>query len=452
MAHKLLLADDSITIQKVVSLTFAEEDFEVICVGNGEIAIEKIRELRPEIVLADIFMPRRTGYEVCEYIKTTPEHRHIPVILLVGTFEPFDKNEAARVGADGYLTKPFETTVLIKMVQQAVSKAQSPAAAAPAAVRPRPVEAAPLDYSGATQQISVEELRRKFDASPLPPAPPLAELDEILEIPVFGSRPPGTLDLEKTLKAETLPGLAPTLEPDEVLLASEEEVLVAPTMPPPPPVAEPAAPTAAGSGFVTGVPEEPPAEILLTPVPPPPVPAPPPEEEWAEPLAIAQPEPVVSGNEIDVLECPVIQRKVVIPSEEDILGIFDTIHLDAIIARQRSLEEELRQQMEAPVTAPVATAEPEAVEVEEPAIPEPVLFAQSAVEEAPPAAVTETPAAVEPEPAAALDETAVIRIARMVVEKLSEKTIRDIVWEVVPELAEIIIRREIERMKEEGKL
>lgn len=107
--RKLLLADDSVTIQKVIDLTFSDEGIEVTTVGNGEQAILKLEEIQPDIVLADIFMPGRTGYEVCEHIKRDERFRHIPVLLLVGSFEPFDEAEARRVGADDYLTKPFQS-------------------------------------------------------------------------------------------------------------------------------------------------------------------------------------------------------------------------------------------------------------------------------------------------------------------------------------------------------
>lgn len=107
--RKLLLADDSVTIQKVIDLTFTDEGIEVTTVGNGEQAISKLEEIQPDIVLADIFMPGRSGYEVCEHIKRDERFRHIPVMLLVGSFEPFDEAEARRVGADDYLTKPFQS-------------------------------------------------------------------------------------------------------------------------------------------------------------------------------------------------------------------------------------------------------------------------------------------------------------------------------------------------------
>ena len=107
--RKLLLADDSATIQKVIDLTFADEGVRVVAVGNGQDAIDQILELEPDIVLADVFMPSPNGYEVCRYVKTHEKLKHIPVMLLVGSFEPFDEAEARRVGADDILTKPFQS-------------------------------------------------------------------------------------------------------------------------------------------------------------------------------------------------------------------------------------------------------------------------------------------------------------------------------------------------------
>jgi CheY-like chemotaxis protein len=107
--RKLLLADDSATIQKVIDLTFADEGVRVVAVGNGQDAIDQLLELEPDIVLADVFMPSPDGYEVCRYVKTHEKLKHIPVMLLVGSFEPFDEAEARRVGADDILTKPFQS-------------------------------------------------------------------------------------------------------------------------------------------------------------------------------------------------------------------------------------------------------------------------------------------------------------------------------------------------------
>lgn len=105
--QKLLLADDSVTIQKVVKLTFADEGIDVDVVGDGDMAMLKFAESTPDIVLADVNMPGLSGYEVCERIKQNGAN--VPVVLLVGSFEPFDTEEARRVGADGFLTKPFQS-------------------------------------------------------------------------------------------------------------------------------------------------------------------------------------------------------------------------------------------------------------------------------------------------------------------------------------------------------
>src|SRR5215210_6912098 len=82
---------------------------QVTTVGDGAQALQKLEEVSPEIVLVDIHMPGMSGYEVCEHIKRDERFRHIPVMLLVGSFEPFDEAEARRVGADDHLTKPFQS-------------------------------------------------------------------------------------------------------------------------------------------------------------------------------------------------------------------------------------------------------------------------------------------------------------------------------------------------------
>jgi CheY-like chemotaxis protein len=108
--RKLLLADDSPTIQKVINLTFEDEEMEVVAVSDGEQALRILEEqASPDILLADIWMPGPNGYELCERVKRDERLRHVPVILLVGAFEPFNEAEARRVGADTVLTKPFQS-------------------------------------------------------------------------------------------------------------------------------------------------------------------------------------------------------------------------------------------------------------------------------------------------------------------------------------------------------
>jgi len=107
--RKILLADDSVTIQKVVNLTFADEGIEVITVGDGDAAMQKFNEAAPDLVLADVNMPGLDGYQICEAIKQGDKTKRVPVILLVGSFEPFDEEKARHVGADDFLTKPFQS-------------------------------------------------------------------------------------------------------------------------------------------------------------------------------------------------------------------------------------------------------------------------------------------------------------------------------------------------------
>src|SRR4026209_944329 len=125
MPHKLLLADDRVTIPRVLELTFADEDVQVIAVGNGQEAIERVQRDRPDIVLADVGMPERNGYEVAASVKATRATAHIPVVLLTGAFEPVDEGRARTVGCDGVLVKPFEP-------QLAISRAPEPPARPPA--------------------------------------------------------------------------------------------------------------------------------------------------------------------------------------------------------------------------------------------------------------------------------------------------------------------------------
>jgi CheY-like chemotaxis protein len=146
MAHKLLLADDSVTIQRVIELTFADEDVQVLTAGDGEQAISSIQAERPDIVLADVGMPKRSGYDVAAFVKGAPELAHIPVLLLTGAFEPVDERRAQAAGCDGVLVKPFEPQHVIARVRELLQGVPGNAQARPSTVTravadvPRPVE------------------------------------------------------------------------------------------------------------------------------------------------------------------------------------------------------------------------------------------------------------------------------------------------------------------------
>jgi CheY-like chemotaxis protein len=121
MVRKLLLADDSITIQKVVELILAEEGFEIKATNNGEEALNIIPSFKPDVILADIEMPKINGYQLCENIKQDPSMHGIPVILLAGAFEPIDEDLAKQVEADDFIIKPFELQELISKINAALT-------------------------------------------------------------------------------------------------------------------------------------------------------------------------------------------------------------------------------------------------------------------------------------------------------------------------------------------
>ncbi len=168
MPKTLLLADDSVTIQKVVGISFANEDVRLLTVDNGDDAIARAREAKPDAVLADVVMPGKNGYEVCEAIKSDPALRHIPVLLLTGTFEAFDAERAKLAGADGFVTKPFEAQLLVDRVNELLARAAN-AAPAPAPAQgstPAPVaEAADasLDAFGGAPPAHEAETRAVED-------------------------------------------------------------------------------------------------------------------------------------------------------------------------------------------------------------------------------------------------------------------------------------------------
>jgi CheY-like chemotaxis protein len=171
---KLLLADDSVTIQRVIEMTFAAEDITVTAVSDGEQAMARIALDRPDIILADIAMPKRNGYEVAAFVKSRPDLASIPVLLLAGAFEPVDQQRAEQVRCDGVLVKPFEPQQVIARVRELIAGAHGTPAAATSGV-PRPVErlTAPLKLVEARRERSSEPAPAQA-SPPAPPAPHVA--------------------------------------------------------------------------------------------------------------------------------------------------------------------------------------------------------------------------------------------------------------------------------------
>ena len=183
---KILVADDNSNIQKMVGLALKDQGIDVVAVGNGEAAVRKIADIKPDLVLADVFMPVRNGYEVCQFVKQDPALAHIPVILLVGAFDPLDEQEAQRVGADGVLKKPFvPPDPLIAMVKAALTRAgvvlggektEKTAKKAAEVVVPRPVPV-PMSVKPPERAPMVfEELESFVEEVPVQQAAPPVEI------------------------------------------------------------------------------------------------------------------------------------------------------------------------------------------------------------------------------------------------------------------------------------
>lgn len=220
MPHKLLLADDSVTIQRVIELTFADEDVDVIAVGDGQQAIQRVQSERPDIVLADIGMPGRDGYEVAAFIKGTPELSHIPVLLLTGAFEPVDEARARAAGCDGVLVKPFEPQLVITRVKDLISGRRPPFEPPPVAVATSPSSSSVDEYFDRLGTLAEELAGWNPEAADtsLPPAP----VD------------PRPLNPPREVARPTIaPAAAPTLSEAFAALLAAEQGKAAPPIPAP---------------------------------------------------------------------------------------------------------------------------------------------------------------------------------------------------------------------------
>lgn len=143
---RVLLADDSPHAQRMGERILRDEGFEVVSVTDGETAVIRLGDVDPDVILADVLLPNKSGYEICEFVKSQPRHRHVRVVLTAGLLEPFDEERARRVASDGVLKKPFEASVVaaaIKPLAEAAAVARAAVAEAMTAQPPPEPEAAP---------------------------------------------------------------------------------------------------------------------------------------------------------------------------------------------------------------------------------------------------------------------------------------------------------------------
>src|SRR5260221_9972260 len=226
MAYTLLLADDSVTIQRVIELTFADEDIRVVAVSDGDKAIEHLNANPTDIVLADIGMPGKSGYEVAQYIRQSPRLQHIPVVLLTGAFEPVDQERPFAAGCDGVLAKPFEPHLVIGRVKELLARSSRKDE------RAEPVVAAPPPPPAPSTNDYFDKLDAAF--ATLASAPAKAPLSS--DLPHVAAQTPANLDWFASqlnapappaiARAWDLPGPTATTEPDDLPLTTPDETVV----------------------------------------------------------------------------------------------------------------------------------------------------------------------------------------------------------------------------------
>jgi CheY-like chemotaxis protein len=401
--RKLLLADDSPTIQKVVELTFADEGVEVFSFASGAEALEKLGEIKPDVVLADAYMPLPSGYEICEHIKQNAELKHIPVMLLVGSFEPFDEAEARRVGADDILTKPFQSIRrLIDRVGGLVSGKQE------------------------TDQVPTAELPHVAE----PPEPPKMGADE-LEITTANTRPLPEGVAPEMLSRARPPRNSPETAVSDPQSKSEPELLTSDKQMETNNLQTESA--LEGSDVLLDLGDMPAAHSESA-------------EDFVLDIDLAETAPMASAGSGASSAAPAfVEPQVSAPASvdwqiesepSDLMLNRSTGELNAPPAAAPQLDDTLEWMRHPPAASEARTE------------PVPVPDTPRRLER-----VFDDPAATEQAVATAaayardLTPEQIDAIARRAVEMLSEKAVQQIAWEVVPQLAELMIKRKLEEQE-----
>jgi CheY-like chemotaxis protein len=427
VAKKILLADDSLTIQKVVELTFSDSEYDLLCVPNGQRALEKVTEERPDLILADVVMPEKNGYEVCEAIKANPATARIPVILLSGTFEPFDRDRAERLGCDAIVSKPFDSQQLLRQVEALLARApedvpstatvaiplmtnpQPPPPPAPAPERPR--AEASFSEEDFTASIRVPQ---NVNGGPDLFEEEYGQADVESAIAAFERAHPEFSHAEESATAAAMDlGESTAVEPPHDHEANPEG-------------------GAALAGWLRQDAEAAAEE------PPPAAPAP----FWVprEPEPELQPIPFAGDDSSPRHSTAPALRADEAPTQQ--------IPLSADFA---SL---------ARSSAPVADADRDTDKTPRP-VPEPApaSAAEDAAEAAPVSREIEVLAETTSigqlremlssvsKPEGKLTDDEIDRLASRVVERLSEKIVREIAWEVIPDVAELVIKQRIKELE-----
>jgi CheY-like chemotaxis protein len=475
--RKLLIADDSPYYRTVIGLTFTDEGMEVKTAEDGRQALEIIKQSTPDVILASVSMPDVSGYELCRLIKQSERFGHIPVMLLTGLHEHFDAAEARRIGADDVVTKPFKS--IRELVDRVGSLLGGKTAGTestgghgystlglessePSELKPESDQLADADEPGADTKALVSEANE----------PVVANENNMTDVKVF---------IEAPLMAEH-EEIEPVVEPAGSTCAADVELQTADTqrLEPIDVGLEPTAPIGYAQDDTM---EMEPAARELTPAAQVIAPAVQAEQTtFQREESPDAPTEVASEPDASRSGIPEMNEKPDTQSPQPTIAVFNEALLDLgdfAGLNQPAVAEDLVLDLDYEETASTSTI-PEGVPESVPAAA-PVFEAVSAVE----AIAVEPEVAYEPTPTheelhlAELQEWAIVSepppveaapvsqaeeqkptetyqalspavidaIARRAVELLSEKVVREIAWEVVPELAELLIKKKLEEQR-----
>lgn len=118
MAKKILVVDDEPELLKAITIRLKASGYELVTAPDGVEGLEKAKSLKPDLIVLDVLMPKMDGYEVCRMLKFDEKYKSIPIIMLTAKAQDIDKAVGKKVGADDYLTKPFETQELVDKIKK----------------------------------------------------------------------------------------------------------------------------------------------------------------------------------------------------------------------------------------------------------------------------------------------------------------------------------------------
>lgn len=185
MAGRVLLADDSPHAQRMGERILREEGYEVVTVTDGETALLRLEDVDPDVILVDVFLPLKSGYEICRKVKADPRHQHAGVVLIAGLLEPVDEEEAQKAGSDAVLKKPFEASVVLGTIRPLMEQSRT--------ARGLPAEPAESPYDADSEFYSLDDEELPpldVDAAQADAAPGLSPAAESPADPIVPREPP----------------------------------------------------------------------------------------------------------------------------------------------------------------------------------------------------------------------------------------------------------------------